>query len=432
MEDMMGLMIRSLILSVIMGMSCQAFFETAVPRRKWRHTWMEYVAVPSFTVGFIIIAMTKIPPWILQPVRVIVVIVVVAQIFFQISFVKNLILSIIFCGMYWILSALFYTLISVTPAVDYRVINELTEPVLDVGYLCLMLVFRCRFRERLRELTKIRWWKFGLLAFSGIIVSIAVVMPLDRTEDGYVYFLVITGFVVVFAFSFYYMINALEKEAQVQKLRLLHEHTRNQMNVYLGMKKRFEQQRKFWHDYKNQLECIRGMLGEGHPEAALEYIAKLTGNFRQSEMRVDTNHEVVNILLNQKYQEAVDRGIVVTMALNDLSGLTVSEEDLVTLLGNLLDNAIEACGKLGENKIIQFKMILEDGQLVLSVRNPVKEPVRMKDNRIVTSKRDKSVHGIGLLNVDAVISKNGGTSVRKCEDGWFSFSAMIPPGGDSF
>ena len=62
----------------------------------------------------------------------------------------------------------------------------------------------------------------------------------------------------------------------------------------------------------------------------------------------------------------------------------------------------------------------------------MKEPVRLKDNRIVTSKRDKSVHGIGLLNVDAVISKNGGTSVRKCEDGWFSFSAMIPPGGDSF
>lgn len=145
MEDMMGLMIRSLILSVIMGMSCQAFFETAVPRRKWHHTWMEYVAVPSFTAGFIIIAMTKIPPWILQPVRVIVVIVVVAQIFFQIPFVKNLILSVIFCGMYWILSALFYTLISVTPAVDYRVINELTEPVLDVGYLCLMLVFAAGF-----------------------------------------------------------------------------------------------------------------------------------------------------------------------------------------------------------------------------------------------------------------------------------------------
>lgn len=428
MEDMLGLILRSLILSVVMGMSCQAFFETVAPRQKWRHAWMEHTAVPAFAAGFMIIAVTKIPPWVLQPVRVIVVIFIVAQIYFRMHFVKNLILSVIFCGMYWIVSALLFTLIGVMPVVNYREMAVLAEPVLDVGYLCLMLVVRYRFRERIRELTEISWWKFGLLALSGIIVSVAVVMLADGTGDGYVSFFVAAGFVVVYAFSFYYMISTLEKESQMQKLRLLHERTRNQMNVYRGMKKRFEQQRRFWHDYKNQLDCICGMLGDGQTEAALEYIAKLTGGFRQSEIHVDTNHGVVNVLLNQKYQEAVDQGIIMTMVLNDLSGLTVSEEDIVTLLGNLLDNAIEACEKLEQNRVIQFKMILEDGQLVLSIRNPVKYPVQMKDNRIVTSKRDKTRHGIGLLNVEEVIKKNKGTSVLKCVDGWFSFSAMIPLG----
>ena len=76
--------------------------------------------------------------------------------------------------------------------------------------------------------------------------------------------------------------------------------------------------------------------------------------------------------------------------------------------------------------MIQFKMVLEEGQLILSIRNPVKDEVPIKDNRIVTSKRDKSRHGIGLLNVDSVIRKNNGTSVLKCENGWFSFAAMIP------
>ena len=115
-----------------------------------------------------------------------------------------------------------------------------------------------------------------------------------------------------------------------------------------------------------------------------------------------------------------------TMVSGDLSGLTISEEDIVTLLGNLLDNAIEACEKLSGNKVIQFKMIIEEGQLVLSIRNTVKDAVKIEDNRIVTSKRDKSQHGIGLMNVDSVIRKNNGTSVLKCEDGWFSFAAMIP------
>lgn len=61
------------------------------------------------------------------------------------------------------------------------------------------------------------------------------------------------------------------------------------------------------------------------------------------------------------------------------------EEDLVTLLTNPLDNAIEACASA--DKTIQFKMVIEEDQLVLSVRNPVSSPVFIKDNTIVTSKR---------------------------------------------
>ena len=116
--------------------------------------------------------------------------------------------------------------------------------------------------------------------------------------------------------------------------------------------------------------------------------------------------------------------------INDLSGLTLPEEDLVTLLTNLLDNAIEACEKLDpkispSNKTIQFKMVIEDSQLIISVRNPVIKPVQIINNTIVTSKKNPAYHGIGLLNVDTVVRKHNGTSVLKCEDGWFSFAAML-------
>ena len=140
----------------------------------------------------------------------------------------------------------------------------------------------------------------------------------------------------------------------------------------------------------------------------------------------------MNVILNQKYVQACDSQITMTMVCNDLSGLTVSEEDLVVLLGNLLDNALEACEKLEHNRVIQVKMVLEEEQFVLAVRNPAREPVQSKDNRILTSKRDKERHGIGLLNVDDVIRRNGGTSVLKWEDGWFSFTAVIPVTGVFF
>ena len=428
MGDMLGLVIRSIILSFLMGMSCLAFYETVVPRRKLRYGWMEHTAVIAFTAGFMVIAVTKIPPYILQPVRVIVVVVIVAQIYFQMSIIKNLILSIVFCGIYWLGSILFVSLVYITPIADNVVANDMMEPVMDICYLCLMLAFRYRYQSKAHGLTNIKWGKFGLFSIIGIAVSIALAMmsQAGNVADDYARLTAVAGFVVVYVLGFYYMASLLEKESQMQKLMLLHEQTQNQMNLYQSMKKRYDQQRRFSHDYKNQLNCIRGMIDSGQTKEALDYISGLTGSFRQSEMCVNTEHVVVNVMLNQKYQEASDKGIVMTMVSGDLSGLTISEEDIVTLLGNLLDNAIEACEKLSGNKVIQFKMIIEEGQLVLSIRNPVKDAVKIKDNRIVTSKRDKSQHGIGLMNVDSVIRKNNGTSVLKCEDGWFSFAAMIP------
>ena len=428
MKDMFWHVIRSIILLFSISMSCRIFYETIVPRRKLRYGWMEHTIVLAFAAGFMIIAVTEIPPYILQPVRFIVVVAIVAQFYFQMSIIKNMILSIVLCGIYWLCSMLFISMVYITPIADYAATSDMTEPILDICFLCLMLAFRYQYQSKVRGLTDIKWSKFGFFSIISIVVSISLAMMslADNAADYYARLTAVAGFVVMYVLGFYYMTSLFIKESQMQKLRLLHEQTQNQMDLYQSMKKRYEQQRRFSHDYKNQLNCIQGMIESGQTQEVLEYISGLTGNFRQSEMYVNTNHAVVNVMLNQKYQEASDKGIVMTILSGNLSGLTISEEDIVTLLGNLLDNAIEACEKLNENKVIQFKMVLEEEQLVLSIRNPIKNAVQIKDNQIVTSKRDKSRHGIGLLNVDSVIRKNNGTSVLKCEDGWFTFSAMIP------
>ena len=96
MGETAGLIIRSIFLSLVMGISAHTFFETVAVRRTFRHDRMKYTAVMAFTAGFMVIAVTKIPPYILQPVRVIAVVFLVAQIYFQISVMKDLMLSIVF------------------------------------------------------------------------------------------------------------------------------------------------------------------------------------------------------------------------------------------------------------------------------------------------------------------------------------------------
>mgnify|MGYP002509489752 FL=1 len=423
---------RCLILSIMTGISCQLFYETIIPHRKWRQKWIEYTAIPAFAAVFLVISFAKVPPFILRPVRIILVTAVIAQIYFQIHIVKNLILSVLFCGIYWGISTAVLSVFSLYTDFSYEITRQLLENLTEVFHLSLIMAFHCRYKSRIRNLTELHWKKIGIFPVLFLITVLAINMiPNNPTAtDNYARFTTISGVAILSIFLFYYVMRTLEKEEALQKLQLRTEHARNQMAMYHTMQNHYEQQRRFLHDYKNQLNCIQGLLDNGKTDEASAYISRITGNLRTQFGDINTNHTIVNIILNQKYQIACDKNITMTFVINDLSELTMPEEDLVTLLTNLLDNAIEACEKLDPSnmsidRIIQFKMIWETGQLVLSIRNPVSSPVRIKNNTIVTSKKDSIQHGIGLSNVDFVIKKYGGTSIIACENGWFSFSAIV-------
>lgn len=424
MEDV----VKCILFSIMMGISCKAYYEIFEPYRKWRNGRLGYLVVLTTAIGFMMIAFTEIPPYIFQPIRFIVVVAVSAQICFQIKAVKNLILAVMFCGIYWVLSMICVSFAYAFPVIQTGRIYDMVESIIGSLFLCLMLLLRYRFKKRAYKLAGGRWGT-GLAVFPlfcmMVIMAISM-MPGDGSSvDKYAKLMAVLGFSAICFCLFFYVENMLEKEEEVQNLRLMQARTQNQMNLYRGMQKNYEQHRRLMHDYKNQLSCIQGMVSGGQTKEALEYISKLTGSIRSNADYVNTNHTVVNVVLNQKYQEAYEKGITITMAVNDMSGLTMSEEEIVILLVNLIDNAMEACERLTHDKIIQFKMMLEDDQLVLSIRNPVEEAVKIKGKLVPTSKRDGAQHGIGLMNVDSVIRKNGGTSVIKCEDGWFYFSALI-------
>lgn len=120
---------------------------------------------------------------------------------------------------------------------------------------------------------------------------------------------------------------------------------------------------------------------------------------------IDTNHMIVNAVLNAKYQEAQESGIGVTIKINDLSGWRMAYNDVTILLANLLDNAIEACKLCEDKKHIWFKCVQESGKIILSVKNTYCEMNR---------KKKEGLHGIGLKNVEHVITSYGGNySIKK-------------------
>ena len=77
--------------------------------------------------------------------------------------------------------------------------------------------------------------------------------------------------------------------------------------------------------------------------------------------KIDTNHVIVNSILNTKYREAREKKIVFVVKVNDLSTLKIKDEDIVLILSNLLNNAIEACEK-SERPVIKVKIMKEQNK----------------------------------------------------------------------
>lgn len=420
----MEMIVRSLAGSLLTGIGCSIFFGTVLPRRGRS----ECLPPLAFAAGFFLIAVTEAPGHLLQPVRVVILLGIVIQIFYKGNLGKIILLAIFWCALYWVMNLLALSAIYVLPR-PYESIPSLSDWLCDILLICLTLIFHYKCRDWSDSFIRTGWSRFGWLPVISIMVTTLLSMYIWYTDsiraDSGALLAAAVGYCVINVLAFYFIGNILEKEEQVQKARLMQEKLENQMEMYRNTQESETRYRRYLHDYKNQLGCIHGMLKAGEVEEALDYIEELNSGIRKGEDCVDTNHLVVNTVLNQKYQYARERGITMVMSVNDLSGLTMSKEDIVALLVNLLDNAVEACEKLDGNKIIQFKMMLEEEELTVSVRNPVKEPVVIKGKRILTTKREKDEHGIGFLNINSVIEKNHGTSILKCQDGWFYFSAVL-------
>ncbi len=193
--------------------------------------------------------------------------------------------------------------------------------------------------------------------------------------------------------------------------------TDSQLVHFRDMQAVYERQGRKMHDYKNQIRTMQVLLKEGDTVAAAALAERLTESISVEMSAVNTNHPVVNAVLNQKFHAAREQGISMIFKVGDMSSMRLDEEETVILLSNLLDNAIHACLKVvkaQQKAVIHVKLVQEGGKLIFSVRNPVTEKVQITDGIVLDS--DGGMHGVGLMNVKTVVDKYGGDFAFSCDE----------------
>ena len=222
-----------------------------------------------------------------------------------------------------------------------------------------------------------------------------------------------------------YLLRKAEKtEKTGSEMTMLHKQMELQTQSILSLEKSYRAQRKTAHEFRHHLQTRRDLLDSGRVEAAKAYVEQLQNTHSTRVLCVNTHHPIVDAVLNQKYQTAVEHSIDVQMQVNDLSGLKMDPEALVVTLTNLLDNAIEACERLQGERCIRCSVLLED-TLFLSVSNTA-PPVEIRDNTIKSTKMPRQDHGFGLPAICSVLEGLKAEYAFDYENGWFRFVAEIP------
>ena len=269
-----------------------------------------------------------------------------------------------------------------------------------------------------------------LLAFALLIPIVidSAILYLTAEVTGWMLDLAITGGkalpVVLMLFLRRFKLLPGSKQTQPEvDLLLLRQHMEMQQESMAALEQNYRMQRKSAHEFEHHIQVLRDLLEHNEVGAAREYLDRLKKNRSIHVMSVSSNHPVIDVILNQKYQTARENEIKMQIQVNDLSALTVPTDSLVVVLTNLLDNAIEACRRIDGYREIFCSVLYNDG-LYISIRNTSGQ-VAVMDGKIPTSKQDSLSHGFGLLSVSYVLDGLGAEYTFGYDEGWFHFAAEI-------
>ena len=112
---------------------------------------------------------------------------------------------------------------------------------------------------------------------------------------------------------------------------------------------------------------------------------------------------------------------------DDLSEIQIEEVDLILLVSNLFNNAIEAIRQCREKKILRFKLVNEQGKFIISVQNSYEGVLKRNREGYLTTKKEKGeVHGLGIKNVMRITEKYQGMYLFDHTEDEFHATIIIP------
>lgn len=213
-------------------------------------------------------------------------------------------------------------------------------------------------------------------------------------------------------------------EKEKQQAQAMQRVMERQQQQYILRKSNIDQVRRQYHDMKNLLLYL-----ENKPscENLQSHVRKILGEIHPFENVLDTGNEALDILLSEKLRQCEQKHITCTVIADGGLFSFIEPMDLVTIVGNAMDNAIEACLLIPEGeRFIQVRTARQKGFAVLSFSNSCDGQVHAVAGRLTTRKPDRENHGFGLANIRRAAQSYSGEVNWRVDEDEFILTLLFP------
>ena len=238
--------------------------------------------------------------------------------------------------------------------------------------------------------------------------------------------LMVLGILLINVCQYYLVRDLARKESLLRESQVISERARSTNQLYDQLAKDREIHKAKEHDTIKLLSTAASMAQDAGNDRLYQFLSEHLDVTESSMDVFDCGNAVINALINTKYNEARRNDIPLNYALSDLSQINLPDVDVVSIIANILDNAIEASIKSDVHKRhIRFKASVNDGLFNVACENYYSGKI-LSDEKGIKSDKKSEGHGYGLLNIKAIAQKYNGDCSIDTDNNLFRISVIIP------
>lgn len=266
-----------------------------------------------------------------------------------------------------------------------------------------------------------------LLAMMILYITMYVMILTNFQSNIIILLSIISVSMIVIAGIVWFMIARINKDNEIKTKLLLSEQKANlyKQNI-ISSNSQIETIKLLKHDMKNNISCIDALIEEENYDEAHNICHSLTNKYTSIGTIVNTENYLLNAVLNVEIEKAKSYGIPVKLSITNDLKMFKNSSDIVSLIGNILDNAISYLSKNKvKNNEINFSTGYEGSYSVIKCRNNILDSVLFNNPSLKTDKKDKDNHGKGITIINSIAHKYNGDVIIKERNKEFIITVIL-------